>query len=107
MESRERRGRKDQEKGGWGEARKGGRMKRVRRRGGKANMVGGGEWQRGRERDDEAKDKIGRWKAREDDGYYVTYIAITLLCISFIFIKIKFIYSCVIFIMKSMNICNN
>ena len=43
------------------------------------------------------------------DGYYVTYKPITLLCISFMFIKIKFIHchSCVIFSMKSMSICND
>ena len=44
-----------------------------------------------------------------NDGYYVSYKAITLSCISFMFIKIKFIHchSCVMFVMKSMSICND
>ena len=44
-----------------------------------------------------------------DDGYYVSYKPITLPCISFMFIEIKFIYyhSCVMFTMKSMSICND
>ena len=43
------------------------------------------------------------------DGYYVAYKRITLLYISFKFIKMKFIYCqfCVIFVMKSMSICND
>ena len=43
------------------------------------------------------------------DGYHEAYEIITFLYISFIFIKIKFIHfhSCVMFIMKSMNICND
>ena len=41
-------------------------------------------------------------------GYYVAYKSITLLCILFMFIEIKFIYchSCMIFAMKSMSMCN-
>ena len=41
------------------------------------------------------------------DGYYVAYKPIILPFISFMFIKIKFLYchSCVMFAMKSMNIC--
>ena len=43
------------------------------------------------------------------DGYYVAYEPITLPCILFMFIEMKFIHchSCVIFIMNSMNICND
>ena len=43
------------------------------------------------------------------DGYYVAYKPITLLCILFMFIEIKFIHchSCVMFAMKSMSICND
>ena len=43
------------------------------------------------------------------DGYYMAYNPITLPCILFKFIEIKFIYchSCVMFIMKSMSICND
>ena len=43
------------------------------------------------------------------DGYYVAYEPITLSCISFMFIEIKFIHchSCVMFLMKSMSICND
>ena len=39
----------------------------------------------------------------------MTFKPITLICISFIFIKIKFIYchSYVMFAMKFMNICND
>ena len=42
------------------------------------------------------------------DGYYVAYKPITLSCILFIFIEIKFIHchSCVMFAMKSMSMCN-
>ena len=42
------------------------------------------------------------------DGYYVAYKPITLSCILFMFIKIKFIHchSCVMFAMKSMSMCN-
>ena len=43
------------------------------------------------------------------DGDYVAYKLITFLCISFMFIKMKFIrcYFCVIFVMKAMSICND
>ena len=43
------------------------------------------------------------------DRYYVTYKPITLLCISFMFIGMQFIHchSCVMFVMKSMSICND
>ena len=43
-----------------------------------------------------------------NDRYYVAYKPITLLCILFTFIKMISIHyhSCVIFVMKSMNICN-
>ena len=42
-------------------------------------------------------------------GYCVAYKPITLPCISLMFIEIKFIhcYSCVMFAMKSMSICND
>ena len=43
------------------------------------------------------------------DGYYLAYKPITLPCILFIFIEMKFIhrYSCVMFAMKLMNICHD
>ena len=43
------------------------------------------------------------------DGYYVAYKPITLSCILFMFIEMKFIYchSCVMFAMKSMIMCND
>ena len=43
------------------------------------------------------------------DGYYVAYKPITLSCILFMFIEMKFIhcYSCVMFGMKSMSMCND
>ena len=43
------------------------------------------------------------------DGYYVAYKAITLSCILFMFIEMKFIYchSCVMFAIKSMSMCND
>ena len=43
------------------------------------------------------------------DGYYVAYKIIKLLCISFMFIEMKFIYyySCVKLIMKFMSILND
>ena len=43
------------------------------------------------------------------DGYYVAYKPITLSCILFMFIEIKFIHchSCVMFAMKSMSMCND
>ena len=42
------------------------------------------------------------------DGYYVAYKLITLSCILFIFIEMKFIdcHSCVMFAIKSMSMCN-
>ena len=45
----------------------------------------------------------------ECDGYYVACKPMTLPCISFIFIKMKFIHchSCVMFALKSMNIYND
>ena len=44
-----------------------------------------------------------------DDGYYVAYKPITLPCIFFVFIEMKFIHchSCVMFAMKSMSMCND
>ena len=43
------------------------------------------------------------------DGYYVAYKPITLSCILFMFIEMKFIHchSCVMFVMKSMSMCND
>ena len=43
------------------------------------------------------------------DGYYVAYKPITLLCILFVFIEIKFIHFhyCVMFKMKSIRICDD
>ena len=43
------------------------------------------------------------------DGYYLAYKPITLSCIFFMFIEMKFIHchSCVMFVMKSMNMCND
>ena len=43
------------------------------------------------------------------DGYYVAYKPITLSYMLFIFIEMKFIHchSCVIFVMKSMSMCND
>ena len=43
------------------------------------------------------------------DGYYVAYKPITLSCILFMFIEINFIHchSCVIFVKKSMSMCND
>ena len=43
-----------------------------------------------------------------DDGYYVAYKPITLSCL-FMFIEMKFIHchSCVMFVMKSMSMCND
>ena len=43
------------------------------------------------------------------DGYYVAYKPITLPCILFVFIEMKFIHchSCVMFVMKSMSMCND
>ena len=45
----------------------------------------------------------------EGDGYYVVYKPITLSCIFFMFIEMKFIHchSCVMFAIKSMSICND
>ena len=44
-----------------------------------------------------------------NDGYYVTYKPITLPCVLFMFIEMKFIHchSCVMFAMKSMSMCND
>ena len=53
---------------------------------------------------------IGRKRGCEiGDGYYVAYKPITLSCILFMFIEIKFIHfhSCVMFAMKSMSMCND
>ena len=49
----------------------------------------------------------GEWDV--SDGYYVAYKPITLSCILFMFIEMKFIHchSCVMFAMKSMSICND
>ena len=43
------------------------------------------------------------------DGYYVAYKPITLSCILFMFIEMKFIHchSCVMFAMKSMSMYND
>ena len=43
------------------------------------------------------------------DGYYVAYKPITLSCILFMFIEMKFIHchSYVMFAMKSMSMCND
>ena len=43
------------------------------------------------------------------DGYYVAYKPITLSCILFMFIEIKFIncHSSVMFAIKSMGMCND
>ena len=43
------------------------------------------------------------------DGYYVAYKPITLSSILFMFVEMKFIHchSCVMFAMKSMNMCND
>ena len=44
-----------------------------------------------------------------NDGYYVAYKPITLLCILFMFIEMIFIHchSCVMFAIKSMSMCND
>ena len=46
---------------------------------------------------------------RNIHGYYVAYKPITLSCILFMFIEMKFIHchSCVMFAMKSMSMCND
>ena len=43
------------------------------------------------------------------DGYYVAYKLITLSCILFMFIEMKFIHfhPCVMFTMKLMSMCND
>ena len=55
--------------------------------------------------------KPTRWSQLESMGYgyYVAYKPITLSCILFMFIEIKFIHchSCVTFAMKSMSMCND
>ena len=45
----------------------------------------------------------------DNDRYYVAYKPITLSCILFMFIEMKFIHfhSCVMFAMKSMSMCND
>ena len=55
---------------------------------------------------------MGKIKGEEgglSDGYYVAYKPITLSCILFMFIEMKFIHchSCVMFAMKSMSTYNN
>ena len=48
-------------------------------------------------------------KSIKSDGYYVAYKPITLSCILFMFIEMKFIHchSSVMFAMKSMSMCND
>ena len=48
-------------------------------------------------------------KGVSSDGYYVAYKPITLSCILFMFIEIKFIHchSCVMFAIKSISMCND
>ena len=43
------------------------------------------------------------------NGYYVAYKPITLPCVLFMFIERIFLYyhSCMMFVMKSMSICND
>ena len=43
------------------------------------------------------------------DEYYVAYKPITLLCILFMFVEMIFIHchSCMMFVMKSMSMCND
>ena len=43
------------------------------------------------------------------DGYYVAYKPITLPCISFMLIEMEFsnCYSCAMFVINSMSICND
>ena len=43
------------------------------------------------------------------DGYYMTYKPIILSCILFMFIEMNFIHyhSCVMFVIKSMSMCND
>ena len=65
------------------------------------------------------KAQMGSWRLLEGllrfvsnvliDGYYVAYKPITLSCILFMFIEMKFIHShsCVMFAMKSMSMCND
>ena len=53
--------------------------------------------------------KINRPRgSHKSDGYYVAYKPITFTCISFMFIEMKFVhyYSCVMFSIKSISICN-
>ena len=49
------------------------------------------------------------WLVVMFDGYYVAYKPITLSCILFMFIEMKFIHyhSCVMFVMKFVSICND
>ena len=55
------------------------------------------------------KDEMAATRDYEGDGYYVAYKLIILPYISFMFIEMKFVYchSCVIFVIKSMTICND
>ena len=52
-----------------------------------------------------------RMKGKQEriDGYYVAYKPVTLPCISFMFIEIKFIHyhSCMMLAMEFMSICND
>ena len=52
---------------------------------------------------------IGSLRYLLHDGYYMAYKPITLLCILFMFIEMKFIHchSCVMFAMKFMSMCND
>ena len=56
----------------------------------------------------ETGDVVERIKDK-NDRYYVAYKPITLSCILFMFIEIKFIHchSCVMFAMKSMSMFND
>ena len=59
--------------------------------------------------DEETERVVGNREGVVPDGYYVAYKPITLPCILFVFIEMKFIHchSCVIFAMKSMSMCND
>ena len=48
-------------------------------------------------------------KMSPTNGYYVAYQPIKLSCILFMFIEMKLIHchSCVMFVMKSMSMCND
>ena len=47
--------------------------------------------------------------SQQGDGYYVAYKPITFSSILFMFVEMKFIHchSCVMFVMKSMSMCND